>query len=95
VQRPNCYRGPGFDAARGCPRSASATTYCVQLPIAIPALQLTARACGCRRRSGDSKEGLGGGSGRFATVARASGGQEVAQRGHRCLVRDGRALANL
>ena len=36
-------------------RSASATTYCAQLPIAIPALQLPARARGCRRRSGDSK----------------------------------------
>ena len=70
-------------------RSASATTYCAQLPIAIPALQLPARARGCRRRSGDSKEGLSGGSGRFAAVARASGGQEVAQRGHRCLVRRG------
>ena len=76
-------------------RSASATTYCAQLPIAIPALQLPARARGCRRRSGDSKEGLSGGSGRFAAVARASGGQEVAQRGHRCLCGEGRAVANL
>jgi hypothetical protein len=70
-------------------RSASATTYCARLPVAKPALHLPARARGCRRRSGRSKEGLSGDSGRFAAVARASGGQEVTQRGHRCLVQRG------
>jgi hypothetical protein len=53
-------------------RSASGTTYCARLPIAMPALQLPARARGCRRRSGRSTEGMSSGSGRFAAVVRAS-----------------------
>ena len=97
MRRPNRYRSPGFGAAGGL---SNASDLPARPPTAPSCLKLyplysCQRARGCRRRSGDSKEGLSGGSGRFAAVARASGSQEVAQRGHHCSSGEGRAVANL